>query len=128
MAGRTKRSRLLQLIITLCLNAGMGRSQAHHAFRFSDTDGRMLAIRPDVTALVARAAATVLPNVNDRSALCYVAPVFRRQPQSHAEWKRELMQIGARVDRRRRQRMADHRDPGHSLRGVGMAYSLIAHQ
>jgi len=38
---------------------GMGRSQAHHAFRFSDTDGRMLAIRPDVTSLVARAAATL---------------------------------------------------------------------
>ena len=38
---------------------GMGRSQAHHAFRFTDTDGRMLAIRPDVTSLVARAAATL---------------------------------------------------------------------
>src|SRR5712691_4105821 len=38
---------------------GMGRSQAHHAFRFSDTDGRLLAIRPHVTYLVARAAATL---------------------------------------------------------------------
>src|ERR1043166_549227 len=38
---------------------GMGRAQAHHAFRLSDTDGRMLAVRPDVTSLVARAAATL---------------------------------------------------------------------
>jgi ATP phosphoribosyltransferase regulatory subunit len=74
---------------------GMGRSQAHHAFRFSDTDGRMLAIRPDVTALVARAAATLFAERERPLRLCYVAPVFRRQPQSHAEWKRELMQIGA---------------------------------
>jgi ATP phosphoribosyltransferase regulatory subunit len=73
---------------------GMGRSQAHHAFRFSDTDGRMLAIRPDVTALVARAAATLFAERERPLRLCYVAPVFRRQPQSHAEWKRELMQIG----------------------------------
>ena len=26
--------------------------------------------------------------------LCYVAPIFRQQPQSHAEWKRESTQIG----------------------------------
>jgi ATP phosphoribosyltransferase regulatory subunit len=73
---------------------GMGRSQAHHAFRFSDTDGRMLAIRPDVTSLVARAAATLFAERKRPLRLCYVAPVFRQQPQSHAEWKRELTQIG----------------------------------
>lgn len=73
---------------------GMGRSQAHHAFRFSDTDGRMLAIRPDVTSLVARAAATLFAERKRPLRLCYVAPVFRQQPQSHAEWKRESTQIG----------------------------------
>lgn len=73
---------------------GMGRSQAHHAFRFSDVDGRMLAIRPDVTSLVARAAATLFAERKRPLRLCYVAPVFRRQPQSHAEWKRESTQIG----------------------------------
>src|SRR5688500_12650383 len=26
---------------------GMGRGEAHRAFRFTDTDGRMLALRPD---------------------------------------------------------------------------------
>jgi len=73
---------------------GMGRSQAHNAFRFSDTDGRMLAIRPDVTSLVARAAATLFAERERPLRLCYVAPVFRQQPQSHAEWRRESTQIG----------------------------------
>src|SRR5260370_28317374 len=73
---------------------GMGRSQAHHAFRFSDIDGRMLAIRPDATSLVARAAATIFAERKRPLRLCYVAPVFRRQPQSRAEWKRESTQIG----------------------------------
>ena len=73
---------------------GMGRSQAHHAFRFTDTDGRMLAIRPDVTSLVARAAATLFAERERPLRLCYAAPVFRQQPQSHAEWRRESTQIG----------------------------------
>lgn len=73
---------------------GMGRSQAHHAFRFSDTDGRMLAIRPDVTSLVARAAATLFSERKRPLRLCYVAPVFRQKPRSHAEWRRESTQIG----------------------------------
>ena len=41
------------------LRHGMGPTQAHRAFRFSDGDGRLLAVRPDVTSLVARAAATL---------------------------------------------------------------------
>jgi ATP phosphoribosyltransferase regulatory subunit len=73
---------------------GMGHQQAHYAFRFSDTDGRMLAIRPDVTSLVARAAATLFAEQQRPLRFCYVAPVFRQQPRSHAEWKRESMQIG----------------------------------
>jgi ATP phosphoribosyltransferase regulatory subunit len=73
---------------------GMGRAQAHHAFRLSDTDGRMLAVRPDVTSLVARAAATLFVERERPLRLCYVAPIFRQQPQSHADWKRESTQIG----------------------------------
>ncbi len=73
---------------------GMGASQAHRAFRFSDTDGRLLALRPDVTSLVARAAATLFADRPRPLRLCYVAPVFRQQPQSHAEWRRESSQIG----------------------------------
>ena len=73
---------------------GMGHHQAHYAFRFSDTDGRMLALRPDVTSLVARAAATLFAERQRPLRFCYVAPVFRQQPRSHAEWKRESTQIG----------------------------------
>src|SRR5437588_1849671 len=73
---------------------GMGRLQAHHTFRFTDTDGRMLAIRPDVTSLVARAAATLFADRARPLRLCYVAPVFRQQPQSQVEWRRESNQIG----------------------------------
>ena len=73
---------------------GMGRTEAHHAFRFTDTDGSMLAIRPDVTSLVARAAATLFAERKRPLRLCYVAPVFRQRSQSHAEWRRESTQIG----------------------------------
>ena len=73
---------------------GMGPSQAHRAFRFSDTDGSLLTIRPDVTSLVARAAATLFAERARPLRLSYVAPVFRQQPRSHAEWRRESTQIG----------------------------------
>ncbi len=73
---------------------GMGHSEAHRAFRFSDNDGRMLAVRPDVTSLVARAAATLFAGRQRPLRLCYVAPIFRQQTQSHAEWRRETSQIG----------------------------------
>jgi ATP phosphoribosyltransferase regulatory subunit len=73
---------------------GMGRSMAERAFRFTDTDGRMLALRPDVTSLVARAAATLFGERERPLRLCYVAPVFRQQQQSHVEWRRESVQLG----------------------------------
>jgi ATP phosphoribosyltransferase regulatory subunit len=73
---------------------GMGREQAARAFRFTDTDGRMLALRPDVTSLVARAAATLFGERERPLRLCYVAPVFRQQQQSHVEWRRESVQLG----------------------------------
>lgn len=73
---------------------GMGHSHAHRAFRFSDSDGRLLAIRPDVTSLVARAAATLFAERERPLRLCYAASVFRQQRQSHAEWRRESTQIG----------------------------------
>src|SRR6266566_3797214 len=73
---------------------GMGRTEAHRAFRFTDTDGRLLALRPDVTSAAARAAATLFAERERPLRLCYAAPVFRQQPQSHAEWRRESTQIG----------------------------------
>ena len=73
---------------------GMGSSQAHRAFRFTDIDGRLLALRPDVTSGVARAAVTMFAERDRPLRLCYAAPVFRQQPQSHVEWRRESTQTG----------------------------------
>ena len=73
---------------------GMGPSEAHHAFRFTDTDGRLLALRPDVTSGIARVAATLFANRPRPLRLCYAAPVFRQQGQSTIEWRREGTQIG----------------------------------
>jgi ATP phosphoribosyltransferase regulatory subunit len=73
---------------------GMGSSEAQTSFRFTDTDGRMLSLRPDVTSSVARVAATLLAERERPLRLCYAAPVFRQQQQSHAEWRRENTQLG----------------------------------
>jgi ATP phosphoribosyltransferase regulatory subunit len=72
---------------------GMG-AEAHRAFRFTDTDGSMLALRPDITSSVARAAATVLADHPRPLRLCYVGHVFQQQQRSHAEWLRETTQVG----------------------------------
>jgi ATP phosphoribosyltransferase regulatory subunit len=73
---------------------GMGREQAELAFKFTDTDGRLLALRPDVTSSVARAAATLFAGRARPLRLCYAAPVFRQTTQTLAEWRRESAQIG----------------------------------
>ena len=73
---------------------GMGQTEAQTAFRFSDSDGQMLSLRPDITSSVARVAATLLAERDRPLRLCYAAPVFRRQQQSHAEWRRENTQLG----------------------------------
>ena len=72
----------------------MGHSESHRAFRFTDNDGRLLALRPDVTSAVARAAATLFAGRERPLRLCYVAPVFHQQTRSPAEWLRETTQIG----------------------------------
>lgn len=73
---------------------GMGQTEAQRGFRFTDSDGRLLALRPDVTSSVARMAATLLSERPRPLRFCYAAPVFRQQPQSHAEWRRENTQLG----------------------------------
>jgi ATP phosphoribosyltransferase regulatory subunit len=73
---------------------GMGKMEAHRAFRFTDIDGRLLALRPDVTSGIARAAATLFAKRERPLRLCYAAKVFRQQSQSHADWRRESTQIG----------------------------------
>ena len=73
---------------------GMGRGEARRSFRFTDTDGRLLALRPDVTSSVARAAATVFAGAPRPLRFCYAATVFRQRPRSHAEWRRQGRQLG----------------------------------
>lgn len=73
---------------------GMGHGEAQRAFRFTDTDGRMLALRPDVTSTIARAAATLFAARSRPLRLCYASAVFRQRPRSHAEWRREWTQVG----------------------------------
>ena len=73
---------------------GMGQKEAQRGFRFTDNDGRLLALRPDVTSSVARMAATLLAERLRPLRFCYAAPVFRQQTQSHAEWRRENTQLG----------------------------------
>ena len=73
---------------------GMGASEAQRAFRFTDSDGRMLALRRDVTSGIARAAATLMAERERPLRFCYAAPVFHQRPASHAEWRRESTQIG----------------------------------
>jgi len=73
---------------------GMGHRESRRAFRFTDTDGSMLALRPDVTSSVARAAATLLARRTRPLRLCYTGQVFRQQTPSHAQWRRESGQLG----------------------------------
>lgn len=73
---------------------GMGREEARRAFRFSDVDGRLLALRPDVTSSVARAAATLFAESPRPLRFCYAESVFHQSPRSHAEWRRQGRQLG----------------------------------
>jgi ATP phosphoribosyltransferase regulatory subunit len=73
---------------------GMGKMEAQRAFRFSEGDGQLLALRPDVTSGIARAAATLFAKRERPLRFCYAAKVFRQRGQSHADWRRELTQIG----------------------------------
>jgi ATP phosphoribosyltransferase regulatory subunit len=74
--------------------SGMGAMEANRAFRFSDSDGRLLALRPDVTSGIARAAATLFATRPRPLRLCYAASVFHQEGQSHSEWRRESKQLG----------------------------------
>src|ERR1700749_1937482 len=76
---------------------GMGHEEARRSFRFTDTDGRLLALRPDVTSSVARAAATLFASAPRPLRFCYAASVFFQRPRSHAEWKRQGRPLGCEV-------------------------------
>src|SRR5688572_10315362 len=50
---------------------GMGEGEARRSFLLTDSNGQLLALRPDVTSSIARAAATLFANRDRALRLCY---------------------------------------------------------
>lgn len=74
------------------LRAG-GPEIAERMLRFPDHDGRLLALRYDFTAAVARVAATSFADVAPPLRLCYSGKVYRQEPDRVGR-PREILQVG----------------------------------
>lgn len=75
------------------LRAG-GPGVAERLVRFPDRDGRILALRYDFTASIARVAATTFSADGRTLRLCYSGKVFRQEPERGGR-PREMLQVGA---------------------------------
>ena len=75
------------------LRAG-GPSVAERLIRFPDRDGRILALRYDFTASLARVAATTFAGAPRPLRLSYAGPVYRQEPERGGR-PREMLQVGA---------------------------------
>lgn len=75
------------------LRAG-GPDVADRLIRFTDRDGRILALRYDFTASLARVAATTFRAAPRPLRLCYSGNVFRQEPDRGGR-PREILQAGA---------------------------------
>lgn len=71
-----------------------GADVADRLIRFLDLDGRLLALRYDFTASVARLAATNLSDRKTPLRLCYAGNVFRQDPGREGRRPREVLQVG----------------------------------
>src|SRR5262245_54770950 len=72
---------------------GMGEEKAGRTYRFVDRDGALLALRPELTSLVARTVATRFKNKDRPLRICYSGEVFRYDdPTERAA--REFHQLG----------------------------------
>src|ERR1044071_7781195 len=72
---------------------GMGKEQAEMTYRFTGRDGKLLALRPDMTSLVARTIATRFRNHPRPIRLSYSGEVFRwDEPRAGRQY--EFHQIG----------------------------------
>lgn len=71
-----------------------GPEVAERLVRFMDLDGRVLALRFDYTASLARVAATTFAAANRPLRLCYSGSVFRQDPERGSR-PRETLQVGA---------------------------------
>src|SRR5216117_2264412 len=76
------------------VRAGGGAADvADRLIRFLDLDGKLLALRYDFTASVARLAATKLADWPTPLRLSYAGKVFRQDPEREGR-RRELLQVG----------------------------------
>jgi ATP phosphoribosyltransferase regulatory subunit len=75
------------------LRAG-GPEVGERLIRFIDRDGRVLALRYDFTASIARVAATTFAQASNPLRLCYAGGVFRQEPE-RGNRPRETLQAGA---------------------------------
>jgi ATP phosphoribosyltransferase regulatory subunit len=71
-----------------------GPDVSDRLIRFFDLDGRLLALRYDFTASVARLAATKLADAPPPLRLCYAGRVYRQEPGRESGRPRETLQIG----------------------------------
>ncbi|MEY3283339.1 MAG: hypothetical protein RIR86_1352 [Acidobacteriota bacterium] len=72
---------------------GMGAEKADRTYRFVDRDGSLLALRPELTSLVARTVATRFRRKPRPIRLCYSGEVFRYDEPTQRS-AREFHQIG----------------------------------
>lgn len=71
-----------------------GPGVAERLVRFPDRDGRILALRYDFTASLARVAATTFSDARRPLRLCYSGKVYRQDPERGGR-PREMLQVGA---------------------------------
>ncbi len=77
------------------LSAGLEPEIIENCYKFADrTTGRILLLRPDVTAQVARMVGMGMVGPHLPLRLCYRTTVFRYEPE-HAGRDREIFQVGA---------------------------------
>src|SRR5207247_1041492 len=77
------------------VRAGGGAADiADRLIRFLDLDGKLLALRYDFTASVARLAATKLADRPTPLRLSYAGKVFRQDPEREGRRPRESLQVG----------------------------------
>ena len=77
------------------LSPGLEPDVIEQCYKFADrATGRMLLLRPDVTAQIARIVAMGMAGTAGLHRLCYRTTVFRHAPE-HAGREREIFQVGA---------------------------------
>jgi ATP phosphoribosyltransferase regulatory subunit len=75
------------------LSTGVGPELVDAMFKFQDFDGKILALRAEMTAPVARIVTTRMPSAPEPIRLFYVTNVFRYS-QSYLKREREFLQAG----------------------------------